>query len=421
MAVSQPSMRILLVALALGWSTDFIFYGKTAGISVPIFTLLTLAALFVLGRLGGVRVVGRNLWLLAPLLFFATMAFVRANPLLTSINILSVVLLLCLLLFFYAGGRIERLGLLGYPAVMAVSLGQMLVQPRDPVSSIARDLSTQRERVRLATPLVGGLLLALPVLALFTILLSSADSIFAGLVGGLFQLNLLIGLPETLWRQAIILAATWIIAGGLFFALSRRPEHEDIRSNPPGVWTLNRSAGFIEVATVMVLVDLLFAVFAWIQFTYLFFGQAAWTMQYEVYREYVRRGFGELLVVAVLTMFLIVGLRWVARKETAKEVRYLNLLSTIMIGLTLVILVSAFQRMLVWESVQFYINTPTRLYVRAFIAWLGLLFGWLLFALWSRQDRFAIGAFVAAIGFFVTMNLVNPDADVATYKSRPQG
>jgi hypothetical protein len=166
---------------------------------------------------------------------------------------------------------------------------------------------------------------------------------------------------------------------------------------------------------VLALVDALFAVFAWFQFTYLFFGQAARTLDYEAYRDYVRRGFGELLVAAVLTLLLILGIRWVAWKETAREVRIFNLLSTLMIALTGVMLVSAFERMLMWESVQFYINTPLRLYVRSFIIWLGVTFAWLLYTLWYRQERFAIGAFLAAMCFLVTINTLNPDADVAAY------
>jgi hypothetical protein len=65
--------------------------------------------------------------------------------------------------------------------------------------------------------------------------------------------------------------------------------------------------------------------------------------------------------------------------------------------------------------VQFYVSTPVRLYVRAFIIWLGATFLWLLFATWVKPQRFAIGAFGAALGFLVTINLMNPDADVAAY------
>ena len=86
-----------------------------------------------------------------------------------------------------------------------------------------------------------------------------------------------------------------------------------------------------------------------------------------------------------------------------------------MIGLALVMLVSAFLRMVVWGNVEYYIDTPLRLYVRWFIVWLGLTFLWLLGTLWLRPQRFAIGAFVAALGFLATINAINPDADTAAY------
>ena len=47
-------------------------------------------------------------------------------------------------------------------------------------------------------------------------------------------------------------------------------------------------------------------------------------MDFEAYRDYVRRGFGELLVVAVLTLLLILGLRWLTWKETRREARIVN-------------------------------------------------------------------------------------------------
>jgi hypothetical protein len=84
----------------------------------------------------------------------------------------------------------------------------------------------------------------------------------------------------------------------------------------------------------------------------------------------------------------------------------------------MVMLVSAFMRMVVWENIQFYINTATRLYVRTFIVCLGALFVWLLFTTWFRRDRFAIGALLAGMAFIVTANTLNPDADVAAYNLR---
>jgi hypothetical protein len=412
----KSPVRVLLAALALGWATDLLFYGNRLGVSVPLFVVFLLGALFILGRAESVQLKHRNLWMLAPLVFFAVMVAVRANEMLTLANITAVIVLLALLAFFYAADHIERLGMLGYPVVVGLAIGRMLTRPAPEVSTVARSASAQRAQFRRVVPILRGIIIALPVLIIFTALLSSADTIFAGYLGDVFKLDLLSDMPEMLLRQVFILIAAWVIAGVYFLALTRRtPEDADEPDKLPGSLNPGSLFGFVEGAVVLGLVNLLFIIFAWIQFTQLFSGEAARTMHFEVYREYVRRGFGELLVVSILTMLLILGLRWMAWKETAREIRIFNGLSTLMIILAVVMLVSAFLRMIVWEGIDFYIYTQLRLYIRVFIVWLGVLFAWLLYTLWLKPNRFAIGAFVVALAFLVTINVMNPDADVATY------
>jgi hypothetical protein len=221
----------------------------------------------------------------------------------------------------------------------------------------------------------------------------------------------------------VIMTVAWLCAGAIYFALSRKREPEDLRElyTLPGDLKPFRRIGFGESATVLGLVSLLFGVFAWIQFAYLFSGHAQRTMNYAAYREYVRQGFGELLFVSLLTMALILGLRWAARLVTDRQVRTYNLMSSTLIGLTLVILVSAFWRMLVWENIEFYINTPLRIFVRVFIIFLGLLFLWLMGTMWVKPERFAIGAFVGLLVFLMTINIMNPDAEVAAYNLAHRG
>ncbi len=66
--------------------------------------------------------------------------------------------------------------------------------------------------------------------------------------------------------------------------------------------------GFTESTVVLIAVDLLFALFVFIQFRYLFGGQANITPVGYTYSEYARRGFGELVAVAFLSLGLILGL-----------------------------------------------------------------------------------------------------------------
>jgi hypothetical protein len=176
--IKLPSFT-LLVALALGWSVDLFFYGKALGISVPLFVLLLIIALFGLSWLEGVRPAWCNLWLLVPLIFFATMVFVRANPFVTFLNVVVSLVLLGLIAHFYAAGRVERLGLVGYPIVLILTMANALTQPR-PLMSASVTLKAAREQgSRNLLPVMRGCLLALPVLAIFTCFLASADLIFA--------------------------------------------------------------------------------------------------------------------------------------------------------------------------------------------------------------------------------------------------
>lgn len=401
--------RVLVVALALGWSVDLLFYGKFLGVSMLLFAILLVVALFRLGRLEGVRPDWRNAWLVAFLIFFAGMVFVRANAFVTFLNVMAVLSLLGLIAYFYAAGRPERLGLVGYPTVLLRTLGNALVRPR-PLVSASVDWRALRERGgRNLLPVARGCLLALPVLLIFTVLLASADPVFGRYVADFFSLDFVRRLPELIWRGTIVLVSAWLLAGGLAYAFSRASASEDEGAPKRPLISLMRSGsiGLVESGVVLVTVDLLFLVFVWIQFTYLFGGKLNVRIDGYTYAEYARRGFFELLTVSALTLGLILGLHWLTRRETARQSRVFNGLSSLMVGLVLVILASAFQRLRLYEEAYGY--TQLRLYSHVFMVWLAVVFVWSLATLWRRPDRFAIGAFLAALGFLVTLNLINPD------------
>ena len=414
--------RLLLVALAIGICVDILFYGKALGVSVPLFALLLVGALFGLGWAEKRRPVLANAWLVLPLVFFAGMVAVRANTFLAVLNIAAGLALLTLLAYFYANGQIERLGLLGYLIVPAVAglnalfLAIPMISASAPAKSAEEGAETKRRLPML--PLLRGLILALPVLMLFSCLLASADTIFASYLSKLLNLDFLKDLPELSWRLFIILTVAWVGAGGLAYALRRYESAQDAadaQRTESGNIQPAPILGAVETATIMVTVNLLFLAFVVIQFAYLFSGQTLTTLEDSDYKHYARRGFGELITVSVLTLGMILALRWLARHDTPAQVRNFNILSSIMVALSLVILFSSWQRMFYWEEVADYIATSLRLYVRVFIVWLGLTYVWLLLTLWVRPALFALGAFVAALGFLGTLDILNPDDIVVQY------
>jgi hypothetical protein len=386
---------LLPLALALGWAWDALFYGRALGLQWPLF------AAALVGLLIAARRERSTLLLALPLLFFASMVAVRANATLTTLNVLATLGLLGLLAH---GVRLDRLPLLGYPAALGLAAGGMVSRPGRPVGDLAGRLPRSGGKL---LPVARGLLVALPLLVVFGVLFMAADRFFAEWVEEFASPAILRRLPERLWRLTLILAIAWLAAGLVLHAAIRR---HDV----PGLTGARHRLGAVEGATVLVSLDLLFAAFAWLQARYLFSGEALRSMPFEAYREYVRRGFGELLFAAFLALGVILWLRWIAREDTPL-LRVLGSATILLVG---VLLASAYYRMLLWEEVDFYINTPLRIFVRWSIVWLGVAFAWLLATLWARPTLFPPGAFAALLGFLVTVNLVNPDAQTAAHNLR---
>jgi hypothetical protein len=400
--------RILLTALLLGWAADLLFYRAALGISLLLFATLALSLLFLLGRSKSIRPARANLWLLLPLTFCATMAFIRANPFLTFLNVAATFALLGLIAHFYTGGRVASLGLVGYPAVLTRVGLNTLVQAA-PLVPAAVDLPAARRQGELHFfPILRGSLLALPVLGVFTLLLASADLVFAAYVRAFFQLTFLSSGLNLSWRFTLILAIAWLAAGTLAYSLLHE-ERAETRWERLGRFShpLNL-LGFTEAITLLALIDLLFLAFVAVQFAYLFGGLTNITVEGYNYAQYARRGFFELVAVACMTLCLVLSLHSLAGRNTPHHRRLFNALSSLMVALVLIMLVSAFKRLRLYEAAFGF--TELRLYVHTFMVWLGLLFAWFLLTLWRRPDHFAIGAFLAALGFLATLNLLNPDA-----------
>jgi hypothetical protein len=298
------------------------------------------------------------------------------------------------------------MGLLGYLFLLLWTGVNITVQA-GPLVKDGMDWKSTRERSRGLMPMVRGLLLALPVLAIFSCLLASADPVFADYLERLFRLNFLPNLEELF----IVLGAAWLIGGGLVYTLGHVSNDESSVKKAIGALAPASILGSTEAATVLAAVDILFGVFVWIQFAYLFGGRENIKVNGYTYAEYARRGFFELMAVSLLTLGLALSLHWLTRRETKRQGRIFNALSSLMVALVLVILASAFQRLLLYEAAYGY--TQLRLYSHVFMVWLAATFVWLLVTLWLRPGRFAIGAFVAALGFLVTLNAINPDAFIA--------
>ena len=261
-----------------------------------------------------------------------------------------------------------------------------------------------------AGPLLGrvlgvarGLVVSLPVVLVFTALLTKADPVFALRLGELLDVDIL----AFIGHVTGVLVYGWIAAGYLRSAVLReRPAH---RLPPRLAWV---TLGRIEVAVVLGSLDLLFSAFVWIQLRYLF-GGTEWVRQVAglTYAEYARRGFFELVTVAALVLPLLLVAHWLLEPESLAEARMFLALAGVQVVLVLVMLASALERMRLYRAE--YGLTELRFYTTVFMAWLGVLLVWFLLTVpRGRRDAFAGGVLVSAFAVLFLLHAADPEAQI---------
>ena len=200
-------------------------------------------------------------------------------------------------------------------ALTAVNLpGYALFPFLAPIMSIVRGAQITRLAViqrreargrvpaaRHGVPSSAGLLLALPIVVVFALLLSSADLMFAEVLRRLLPEDLAAFIQRVVGHGSIVLGIGFVLMGGLAFTVwqdERTPE----RGLPAVPFAISPLLGLTESAVVLNALNLLFGAFVVIQIPYLFGGQLNIDLGRITYAEYARRGFGELVFASVLVL-----------------------------------------------------------------------------------------------------------------------
>ncbi|MCK5566761.1 MAG: DUF4173 domain-containing protein, partial [Actinomycetia bacterium] len=129
------------------------------------------------------------------------------------------------------------------------------------------------------------------------------------------------------------------------------------------------------------------------------------------YAEYARRGFFELVVVSVINFIIILIAVSFIRKENRKVHLASKILLSLLVGLTFVLLISAFYRMLIYE--QAYGFTYLRIFVQAFMVLLFFLFIINIIYIWYTKLPIIKSYFVVTLIVYIVLNFSNVDLIIA--------
>lgn len=249
-------------------------------------------------------------------------------------------------------------------------------------------------------PVVRGVVLAVPVVLVFSLMLAGADPLLASARDQLVEvLTSWDALPRILFFVTLLLVMAG--AGGR----CARGAADTTEPRPP----VGRvGIGAVERAIVLGAVALLFAGFLVLQASYLFATFPGTIGSGVTFAEYARRGFAELTTVASLCLVLIAVLDHGVNGGRGSG--HARLLELALLGELMLLLASAFRRLLLYEDA--YGFTTARLYGQAYMVWLVVALGIVAVDLRRRLDAHRIirrGA-VAAVLMLITLIYWNHEA-----------
>lgn len=401
--------RIYLVAalsLVLGILFTVLFFDKLIGISFVIYAVLLVTCVFGLLFFFKVSYTKSSIWFVPAIIFFSSMVALRDNEFLLFINCVMTIGLLLLLAHQITGHKLKHNLFADYIKTAVVLPLTMLGKA---FNALGRMISVGKGTVesKKTSQIVKGIFITLPIVGFFLLLFSSADVAFKHLVTSIFSFdfNLDENAVARIW-WTVFFAVVWL--GAYVHILENATEEE----GPVSPIVRKYKFGNIEAGILFTTLNLLFLAFVCIQVKYLFAGHDAITKLGYTYAEYVHKGFGELVFVAIFTFALIfLAERYIERNDNKPSVLFKSLTGVLMV-LVLVIIMSAFMRLNVYE--QAYGFTMLRILVQVFIIWLAVVFLWLGYKIVKGVEdrRFVFGLFLSGMAFFAIFNLLNPDAFV---------
>ena len=395
--------RFWLIVILLGWAFDFLYWKKPTGINFFIYVALVLGTGIYLLRMDGLRLSRNSSLLLIPIAYLAAVTFFRQEPMTVFLSATMTLFLMGVFALTYLGGQWTRYALLDYILGYLRLFGSMIVRPLGFNAEVNKEQpSTSEKRGSKVWPVVRGIVIAIPVIAIFASLLSEADPIFASRFEEFIELFNIDNLPEYIFRLVYILVFAYAIAGTFLHAAQKSGEELEEKS------IISRFLGFTEASIVLGSVVILFLAFVIIQFQYFFGGQANINLEGYTYSEYARRGFGELVTVAFFSLLMLLGLGAITNRENDTQRKVFSGFGITLVILVLVMLVSAFQRLVLYEFA--YGFSRLRTYTHIFMIWLGLLLIAVVVLEFLRRER-SIGLVMvlASLGFVVSLSILNVD------------
>lgn len=415
----KKSSRFLIAGLIIAWAFDLFFYKQPFGLAFSIWIWLALVVLFTIGATEKVKPAPPTIILAILTALVSLGPLFRVEPFTRVISAIIALQGLMVVAATYQHGYWVWFRLVDYLTQFLTFLGaafsralSLIFPSKEKNSADMPDEGNtgKRRKNQLVWSIFRGVGLALPIIFVFSALFAAADPIFENKLQQVLDFLKIENLVEYLFRFFYILLFAYIFTGVLLHAIY--PEHKFDKPDPTKPW-IKTFLGNIETSIILTSVNILFFSFLLIQFRYFFGGKTNISLTGFTYSEYARRGFGELIAVAVISLLLYLALHGITTNHSSKNAIRFSILSSILFIQVLIILLSSFQRLMLYESA--YGFSRLRTYSTIFIPWLAfIIVSVVILEFIKKQGFFSIVLVISALGYAGSLIIFNVDSFIAT-------
>ena len=399
---------IMTGSIILSIIQSILFWDKHLGISVFLFTTLAISFLIYVLYQNKKIVNKKALWFIIPIILLSSTYFLFNNAFFQVTNIIAIIILTFIMCIYLTKTKIKTPQFLKNMIELGVGSLEGVQEVGENLKKYKKENNIKQEKVK---KIGKSILIVLPIILVVLILLATADSIFAnmfeGITQGIKNITITQGTFSFYLRIITVLIVFFLIAGYLLNliqdnTLFTAEEQERI------------SKGIqIESMTInmmLTLLNIIYAIFCTIQIANLF-TQIGNTEEFN-YAEYARQGFFQLMLVSIINFVILVVSNNNRKEQTHKQKNYTKGMSIFILIFTVIIILSAFYRMNLYE--QEYGYTYLRLFVYYILATEMILIIPCFIAIIGKKIDLLKVSIIILTTMYVFINFSNIDSTIAT-------
>lgn len=328
-------MKILVGALFLGLWQSILFWNQGIGISALLFAI---PVMYITINLLKGKIQNKGALLISiPIILLSSTYLLFNNAELYLFN-LVIIPVLYIIMIIFATSNFQAKSMI-YKIIL------MIIQPinyiSDVVKSIVNEISPkgrenqeEQNEGKEKNNVIKAVFFTMIITFIVLVLLASADSEFAKIFRNIDLLNV----SDTIARIITIIIAFFYFAGFFMNMLDKENGLKDFEEEN------KEEKESYTIRMMLTVLNIIYLIFSYTQIKVLF------TEQNIKYSEFARNGFFQLLAVSLINIIMILKANNKNLKESKKQVRYKKIMCIVMVIFTLIIIISAFARMTLYQQ-----------------------------------------------------------------------